>query len=219
MTPPSATDRPRRVFGRLYARVSAGMEAEGMADLRRELLAGLHGEVVEVGAGNGMNFAHYPRAVTRVVAVEPEPYLRGLALRAAGRAPVAVTVVPGTADRLPLPEGSVDAAVLCLVLCALPDRPAALAELRRVLRPGAELRFLEHTVAETPGLRLVQRVADATVWPALTGECRTATDPVGAVTDAGFAVTAIRRLRFPEHRVTVPASPHVLGRATTPARG
>jgi protein-L-isoaspartate O-methyltransferase len=61
------------------------MEAEGMADLRRELLAPLTGEVLEVGAGNGLNFAHYPPAVTRVVAVEPEPRLRGLAMKAAGK--------------------------------------------------------------------------------------------------------------------------------------
>ena len=78
--PPSAgDDRPRPVFSRLYAAAAARMERGGMAQLRDELLAGLHGEVVEVGAGHGLNFAHYPRTVTRVVAVEPEPRLRELA--------------------------------------------------------------------------------------------------------------------------------------------
>jgi len=193
------------------------MEDEGMADLRRELLADLRGDVVQVGAGNGMNFAHYPATVTRVTAVEPEPYLRELAIRAARKAPVPVTVVPGTGDRLPLPDAAADAAVLCLVLCSIQDRPTALAELVRVMRPAGQLRFLEHTVADTPGLRRVQRVADATVWPLLAGGCHTATDPVANITDAGFTVNSLRRLRFPAQRITVPASPHVLGTATAPA--
>lgn len=206
-------DRPRRVFSRFYAKISSRLEAEGMAALRRELLDGLVGDVVEVGAGNGLNFAHYPNTVTSVRAIEPEPYLRALATRAAASAAVPVTVLSGTADRLPLPDDSVDTAVLCLVMCSLDDRPAALAELRRVLRLRGTLRFLEHTIAETPGLRAVQRIADATVWPLLAGGCHTATDPAGAITAAGFEITSIRRLRFPEDRFTQPSSPHVLGSA------
>jgi ubiquinone/menaquinone biosynthesis C-methylase UbiE len=193
------------------------MESAGLGELRRELLAGLHGEVVEVGAGNGLNFAHYPTTVTRVVAVEPEPYLRELAARAARLAPVPVTIVPGVADDLPLGAGEVDAAVLCLVMCSLPDRPAALAELRRVVRPGGEVRFLEHTIASTRALRAVQRLVDATLWPLLAGGCHTATDPVGAITGAGFDVQALRRLRFPDARLSMPAKPHVLGTARAPA--
>jgi len=211
-SPPATTDRPRWLFSRFYARMSPQMEAEGMAGLREELLSGLAGEVVEVGAGNGLNFGHYPSAVTRVVAVEPEPYLRELAVRAARSAPGAVTVQAGTADRLPLPDDSMDAAVLCLVMCSLDDRPAALVELARVLRPSGTVRFLEHTIADTPGLRRVQRMADATVWPLLAGGCHTATDPVAAIAGAGFEITQCRRLRFPE-RFTQPSSPHVLGTA------
>jgi len=201
------------VFSRFYAKVSERMEAEGMNALRRELLGGVRGEVVEVGAGNGMNFAHYPPAVTRVWAVEPEPYLRDLATKAARSASVPVTVTPGTADRLPLRDRSVDVAVLCLVMCSIDDRPEALGELRRVLRPGGTLRFLEHTIADTPGLRAVQRLADATLWPLLTGGCHTATDPAGMIAAAGFEITACRRLRFPDARFTQPSSPHVLGTA------
>ena len=201
------------MFSRFYARISPQLEAEGMAALRKELVDGLTGDVVEVGAGNGLNFAHYPSTVRDVQAVEPEPYLRSLATRAAPSAPVPVTVRGGTADRLPLPDDSVDAAVLCLVMCSLDDRKAALDELRRVLRPRGTLRFLEHTLAETPGLRLAQRVADATVWPLLAGGCHTATDPAGAITAAGFEIMSIRRLRFPENRFTQPSSPHVLGSA------
>ena len=189
-----------------------------MAGLRAELLADMTGEVVEVGAGNGKNFIHYPDRVTNVIAVEPEPYLRSLAADAAATAPIPVRVTPGTAEHLPLPDNSVDAAVLCLVMCSLPDPPVALAEIRRVLRPGGMLRFLEHTIADTPGLRMTQRLADATLWPLLAGGCHTARDPVAAITTAGFAITDVRRLRFPESRFTQPSSPHVLGSAVASPR-
>ncbi|WP_255363475.1 class I SAM-dependent methyltransferase [Geodermatophilus sp. DSM 45219] len=215
--PSPARDRRRPVFSRLYARISEGMDAEGLGELRSELLAPLSGRVVEVGCGNGRNFARYPSAVTGVTAVEPEPHLRGLASRAAAGAPVPVTVVPGTAEALPLPDAAFDAAVLCLVLCSLPDRAGGLAELGRVLRPGGTLVFLEHGLAPTRRLRAVQRVADATVWPLLAGGCHTAVDPVGLVEQAGFEVTALRRLRFPDSRVPLPAAPHVLGAARRPA--
>ncbi len=204
------------MFSRCYARISEGMDAEGLGALRAELLAPLVGRVVEVGCGNGRNSAHYPAPVTEVTAVEPEPHLRELATRAAAAAPVPVTVVPGIAEALPLPDGEFDAAVLCLVLCSLPDRTTALAEITRVLRPGGTLVFLEHGLAPTRRLRAVQRLADATVWPLLAGGCHTAIDPVGLVERAGFRVTASRRLRFPESRVWLPATPHVLGSARRP---
>jgi ubiquinone/menaquinone biosynthesis C-methylase UbiE len=192
------------------------MEDEGMAELRDELLAGVAGRAVEVGAGNGMNLGHYPSTASEVVAVEPEPYLRGLAEQAGRRASLPVTVVPGTADDLPLEGASVDVGVACLVLCSLDDQAAALTELFRVIRPGGELRFLEHVVAETSTLRRVQRVADATLWPLLAGGCHTARDSQAAIEAAGFEMISARRLRFPDGRVPVPAAPHVLGAARRP---
>lgn len=215
--PGTGQDLPRPLFSRFYAKISPGMEAEGMADLRRELLAPLTGAVVEVGCGNGLNFDHYPSAVTRVIAVEPEPRLRQLAIAAAGTANTPVEVTAGTAQHLPLPDGSVDGAVLCLVLCSIPDRDAALAETRRVLRPGGTLRFLEHTLADTPRRRRVQRLADATLWPLWTGGCHTATDPAGDIEAAGLRLEATRGLLFPESGPWMPASSHVLGGATAPA--
>ncbi len=213
--PSARAFRSRPWFSRFYARISARMDAEGMAGLRHELLANLAGHVVEIGAGNGRNFAHYPPTVTGVDAVEPEPFLRQLATRAAADAPVPVTVHAGTAEHLPLPEDSADAVVLCLVMCSLPNLPTALTEARRVLRPGGTLHFLEHVVADTPGLRAVQRGLDATVWPRLCGGCHTTTDPVAAITKAGFTITALRALRFPDVRFSQPTTPHVLGHATT----
>jgi hypothetical protein len=76
------------LFSRFYARITARMDHQGLADLRREMLGGLVGQVIEVGCGNGMNFAYYPPTVSQVHAIEPEPHLRDLALSAARRAPV-----------------------------------------------------------------------------------------------------------------------------------
>src|SRR3954470_16557549 len=133
--------KPHPLFARMWIKGSPGAEKRGVAEHRREMLAGLSGRVIELGAGNGLNFEHYPDTVTEVLAVEPEPTLREAAVAAAGRAPVPLTVIEGVADALPAEDESFDAAVASLVLCSVPDQTAALAELRRVLKPGGELRF------------------------------------------------------------------------------
>lgn len=207
------------MFARLFAAASPRMERAGLAAHRRRLLAGLAGRVLEIGPGSGAGFPHYPAAVTWVVAVEPEPHLRHLARRAARDAPVPVTVTGGRAEALPLADGSVDAAVSALVLCSVAQPDVALRELRRVLRPGGELRFLEHVRAETPALRRAQRVADATLWPALAGGCHVARDTVASIGAAGLVVERLARFRFPERGPALPASPHVLGVARRPGPG
>lgn len=188
-------------------------ESAAQIEHRRETLAGLRGRVVEIGAGNGRNFGFYPPAVDEVVAVEPEPYLRALAEQAATRAPVTVTVVDAVAAALALEDASCDAAVACLVLCTVPDQAAALAELRRVLRPGGELRFYEHVHAERGPLRTFQTLADrSTLWPRLAGGCHAARDTLSAIEAAGFSVQDVHRFGFSPGR-PVPAVPHILGRA------
>ena len=206
----------RPVFARFWLWVSPGMERGGLAGHRDTLLAGLSGRVIEVGAGNGLNFGHYPPGVTRVIAVEPNPHLRRAAYGAAARAPVPVEVTDAVAERLPAAEADFDAAVASLVLCSVPDPQAALRELYRVIRPGGELRFFEHVRASTPALRRVQRGLDATIWPALGGGCHVGRDTAAEIEKAGFTIDRLDRLRFPDTRLPAPSSPHILGRAWRP---
>ncbi|WP_030544769.1 class I SAM-dependent methyltransferase [Streptomyces albus] len=205
------------LFARFYTRLSVLAEKQGeIAAHRTELLSGLSGRVAEIGAGNGLNFAHYPSGVTRVVAVEPEPRLRRLAAAAARNAAVPVDVMPGTAEELPLADGHFDAAVASLVLCSVRDLPRSLAEIRRVLRPGGELRFYEHGRAGRPAADRVQRALDRTVWPVLFGGCHTGRDTLAAIAAAGFEIGPHRRLRVPARGLPMPCSPHVLGTARRP---
>jgi ubiquinone/menaquinone biosynthesis C-methylase UbiE len=201
------------LFARFFARAVSRAEQHGFADHRRRLLAGISGRVVEIGAGTGANFVHYPPAVTEVLAVEPEAYLRHLAEQAAREARVPVRVVDGVADRLPAGDDEFDAAVTSLVLCSVPDQATALAEIRRVLRPGGRLYFWEHVRAGQPGLARLQRVMDATLWPAFGGGCHTGRDTAAAIAAAGFTVERCERFDLPDTRVPIPAKPHILGTA------
>ncbi|MCQ8834176.1 class I SAM-dependent methyltransferase [Streptomyces malaysiensis] len=206
------------LFARCYARMGPlADERAGVGELRGELLAGLSGRVLEIGAGSGLNFPHYPETVSEVVAIEPERHLRRLATRAGLRAGVPVDVVPGVAEALPVKSEGFDAAVACLVLCSVRDVRRALAELLRVLRPGGELRFLEHGRAEGRVLATTQRALDRTVWPLLFGGCHTARDVRAEIAAAGFEPLGHRRLRVPDRGLTLPTSPCVLGAARRPS--
>ncbi|UQX00092.1 class I SAM-dependent methyltransferase [Streptomyces sp. RerS4] len=210
--PPDPVHHP--CFARFYARASAAAETHaGMASLRRELLRGVSGRVIEVGAGNGLNFAHYPRAVSEVVAIEPERTLRRLATTAALHAEVPVDLVPGVAEALPVKSEAFDVAVASLVLCTVRNLPRALSELHRVLRPDAELRFLEHGLAPGPGMAAVQRALDRTIWPRLFGGCHTARDPLASIEAAGFRIVSQRAFRLPERGPALPTSYCVIGSA------
>src|SRR5881275_3061283 len=187
-------DVRNRFFSRMWVRMK---DVEEQVENRRRNLAGLSGRVIELGAGDGRNFALYPPEVTEVVAVEPEPYLRERAATAAHAAPVTVTVVPGQADRLPAEDASFDAGVASLVLCSVPDQAAALAELRRVIKPGGELRFYEHVVSNRESRRKFQRFMDATIWPRMAGGCHMTRNTRDAIEQAGFIVQRSRRFPFP----------------------
>ncbi|MDI9833438.1 class I SAM-dependent methyltransferase [Streptomyces sp. KAU_LT] len=205
------------VFARCYARLSVGAETRmGMALIRERLLDGLSGRVLEIGAGNGLNFAHYPATVSEVVAIEPERSLRRLAVEAALRAEVPVDVVPGTAEALPVKSEGFDAVVLSLVLCSVRDVPRALSEVRRVLRPGGSVRFFEHGRGGGPAMLRTQRVLDRTVWPLVSGGCHVSRDPVAALREAGLELGPYRQVMMPENGPALPSSYCALGTAWRP---
>jgi ubiquinone/menaquinone biosynthesis C-methylase UbiE len=203
------------IFARVYDRLSRMGAEQGEDEHREELVQGLSGRVVEVGAGNGLNFKRYPPEVSEVVAVEPEDYLRARAEEEAAAAPVTVRVVEGLADQLPLEDGSADAVVVSLVLCSVPDQSRALAEAARVLRPGGELRFYEHVLAKDPKLARFQRRV-APIWRRLGGGCNTNRETGEAIERAGFRIERCRRFPFSPSFITAPVSPHILGVARKP---
>ena len=212
MTDLSAFQHPR--FARMYERVSRGSERRGTAAHRDRALAGLAGRVIEIGAGNGLNFGHYPSTVTEVLAVEPEDRLRALAQQAATHVPVPVRVVPGHADALPAQAATFDAAVASLVLCSVPRVAGALAEIRRVLIPGGELRFFEHVRSTQPWLGMLQD-ALTPLWSRIGGGCHLNRDAAAAIRAAGFHLEQLDRFSYAPLQF-IPAHAHILGRATTP---
>lgn len=206
-----ASDISHPLFARFFDRLSKLMEPE-VGRHRDELLSGLSGRVLEIGAGNGINFGHYPASVKEVVALEPEPYMRAKAERAAAAAPVSVEVRPGVGEELAFPDASFDAAVACLVLCTVTAPTQTLEELVRVIKPGGELRFFEHVRSSRPGKARLQGLADASrIWPLVGGGCHCSRDTVAAIETAGLRVQSRELMDVgPAWGIT---NPHVLGSA------
>jgi ubiquinone/menaquinone biosynthesis C-methylase UbiE len=165
-------------FAPCYDAMLATAEWSWLAQRRRSLLAGLRGVVVEIGAGTGANLPHYPSEDVELHLCEPDPDMRAvLERKLAGRA--RVTVHAAAAEALPFGDGSVDTVISTLVLCSVADVDRAVAESFRVLRPGGELRFLEHVASE--GWRgAVQRGLDP-IWHRCAGGCHLHRDPLAAV--------------------------------------
>ena len=201
-------------FARVWSKMST-REPESIKRLRRENLAGLTGRVLEVGAGTGTNFEFYPATVTEIVAIEPEQRLAVLARKAAEKAPVRVTVSTEAVERYVSGE-PFDAVVSSLVMCSVEDPDSVLRQLFSMLRPGGELRYLEH-VASTGSRARLQRLADATIWPRLLGNCHTHRHTETSIADAGFEMVGARREWVLPAWVPMPASETAIGRAVKPA--
>lgn len=186
-----------------------------MRRLRAENLAGLSGRVLEVGAGTGTNFALYPDTVTEVVALEPETRLVPKARAAAAEAAVPVSVVASTIEALGDVE-PFDAVVCSLVLCSVTSPEDVLRQLNSVLKPGGGLRYFEHVAS--PGWRgAIQRLADATIWPRISGNCHTHRRTEKAIAAAGFGVEAARHQLTLPVWVPLPVAEVALGRAVKSA--
>lgn len=155
-------------------------------DERRRWIPRAHGEVLEIGVGSGLNLAFYdPARAGKVTGIDVSgPLLRRAAPRAA-QAPVPVELVEGSAEHLPFGAGAFDSAVVTYSLCSMDDPGRALGELRRVLRPGGELLFVEHGLAPDARTRRWQRVLNP-MWRRITGGCRLDRDMPRVLRDAGF---------------------------------
>jgi SAM-dependent methyltransferase len=202
------------MFARFWT-VMSSHESEALRRLRRENLAGLSGRVLEIGAGTGSNFALYPASVRSVVAVEPEPRLAALARRAATNAPVPVSVTPGTVEQYSSAE-PFDAVVCSLVLCSVQDPQTVLRQVYSLLRPGGELRYLEH-VASTGWRARLQKIADATLWPRVSGNCHTHRHTEQTIRRIGFRVDDARHEWMLPAWAPLPVSEMAIGLAVRPA--
>lgn len=181
-----------RIFAAVYDRMMNAVEKAGMATRRADLIASAHGRVLEIGAGTGANLAYYGTAVDSVTLAEPEePMLKRLRKRVEHVIPGAV-VVAAPAEELPFDDDAFDTVVSTLVLCTAGDQPRALREIRRVLRPGGQLLFIEHVRSEDARLaRRQDRVNRINRVVAHGCNCNRAT--VAAITNAGFDVTRLER--------------------------
>lgn len=180
---------------------------------RRGLLAGLQGQVLEVGCGDGRAFELYPTEVAGVVAVEPDSTARAVAAERAREAEVRIDVVEGSAEALPVDDGAVDAVVAVWVLCSVRDPVAALAEMHRVVRPGGELRFYEHVRSENAAFRWFQRTIDRLFWTRALGGCVTTRDTTAAIKTAGFEIVGLERGFHSSSLLTITSAPYVIGTA------
>ncbi len=197
------------IFAALYDPIGASAERRWMGERRRRLLAGARGAVLEIGGGTGANLPHY-RDVDRVTIAEPDRFMRDRIgpKREDARAPVEVSAAG--AEALPFPDGSFDTVVSTLVLCTVPDQEAALDEVRRVLRPGGRLLFIEHVRAAEPMARWQDRLEP--LWRRLLGGCHPNRDTVAAIEEAGFEIEMFESF-YPSDPLSG-LTPHVQGSAT-----
>ena len=200
-----------RLFSALYDRGMASTEEAGLRELRRQLLAGASGRVIELGAGTGANLELYPEAVAGLVLAEPDPHMAKRLrqkLAASGRG---AEVVEAPAERLPFEDACFDTAVATLVFCTIPDPEAALAEAARVLKPGGRLLFLEHVRSRDPRLARWQDRWERP-WRFLGDGCHCNRDTVATIAASGLELGEVERGRLPKAPPIV--RPLAIGSAT-----
>lgn len=195
------TEHPIHAF--LYDPVMGVVDRAGMTERRRRLVAEARGEVVEVGGGTGRNLPHY-RDVARVVVLEPDGAMRRRLLGRVASAAVPVEVHETGIEDTMLPDGFADTVVASLVLCTVPSPPAALAAMRRLLKPDGRLLFLEHVQA--PGVRgRVQSLVTPAWRRTLGAGCHLDRNTLDEIRSAGFAITDCHRSGVLVQGIAVPS--------------
>jgi ubiquinone/menaquinone biosynthesis C-methylase UbiE len=201
--------RGHPIFAALYDPMAASAERRWMGEHRSRLLAGARGAVLEIGGGTGANLPHY-RDIDRVTVAEPDSFMRKRLGQKLAEASVPVEVSNAGAEALPFPDGSFDTVVSTLVLCTVPDQESALDEVRRVLRPGGRLFFIEHVRAEGSTARWQDRLER--LWGWLFAGCHPNRETVAAIEKAGFEMEAFESFLPPDPLSFL--QPHVQGSAT-----
>jgi len=197
MTPIASTELPMHPPSAAWLRIMAQIydpfcwlgEAAGMKRRRRVLLSEAHGRVVEIGAGTGLNFEHYPDGITDLVVTEPVAAMRRRLARRLQRRYYPTRIVDASAEHLPLPDASVDTVVSTLVLCTVDDPERALREIARVLRPDGQLLFIEHVRASSRFLAACQDRLEGP-WRHFAGGCRCNRATIELMRACGFNVAA-----------------------------
>ncbi len=204
-----------RLMARYYDATMRGMEGACLARWRKGMLRNLRGEVLEIGAGTGVNLPYYGAGVSRLVLTEPDPYMRRqLQVKAERWSRLNLSVMDFRAEKIDQPDASFDVIVCTLVLCTVQSQASSLAEAYRLLRPGGQLVFLEHVAAlDSPGLHRWQRVFQP-FWVRVCGNCHLTRDTEQAILDAGFDFLQIERVRSRGGPRIV--SPTIKGIATKP---
>ncbi len=181
-----------RVFASMYDRMMASTERDGLGAHRAALIATASGDVLEIGGGTGVNLDHYGPGVTSLTITEPEPpMVKRLQGHIAQRRPDA-RLLRAPAEDLPFADDSFDTVVSTLVLCTVDDQPRALRELRRVLRPGGRLLFIEHVRSEDPKIaRWQDRLLSFNVRVGHGCHCNRPT--LDGIHAAGFEVAELKR--------------------------
>ncbi len=187
-----------RLFARMYDRVLRRSEEAGLSAIRRDALAEARGDVLEIGAGTGLNLRAYPRqGITRIVATEPNPAMSRHIAEKIGEAPAPVEIVAAPAERLPFPDASFDTVVGTLVLCEPKDPARVVEEVARVLRPGGRFLFLEHVRSDDPKLaRRQDRIAP--IWRTVSGGCNCNRTTLATIEASGLDVEHTSMGRFPK---------------------
>ena len=177
--------------------IHGGCSMPAFARMREKVIPRAQGVVAEIGFGSGLNLAYYdPAKVGRLVGIDPDPSMLGIARKRLAGIRLKVELIEGRAEALPLPDASVDTAVVTYALCTIPEPGSALREIRRVLKPGGRLLFIEHErFAEPWRSRLQDRLAG--VWGRIAGGCHLNRRPLRLIEDAGFVIRARQEERFP----------------------